>query len=849
MEQAINKVVNTARASSRSLKIKVMSFLAIIFLLITLLFVFIAFQSVRTTEVRAWDQYRSDTLDNSVSTLTLFFHHVEDTLEYIGTLSANQLQAEPELIGKIQDNSDEFVEIVRFNNEGRIVGSIASETSLLSNVFTVTQSNWFNSATQGHTYLSDVEISPDNEPYMIISVPASDGGVVAGRLRLHILWDLVKDIRFGDTGQAYIINQFGTIIAHPTPEIATSHLNINDSEDMEKFLQNPEVGWEGNYSNFMNESVLGAGQWIVETNWLLVTEIGRAEAYSSSTNTLIILTISIFFFISLVMSIATRGMERLILWPITELNDGASHIGRGELEFRVDLKREDEIGQLAIAFNQMAASIGEREEELHENAMALSNEVQERRQAQEALDTLNRTLEKRIGERTAELFETNQKLQHQALHDDLTDLPNRTLIMDRLQHAIDRKQRNDEFDFAVIFLDLDRFKIINDSLGHNIGDLLLVEVAERLQQQMRSVDTVARLGGDEFVILLEDLKGDQAVEHVASRILNVLSQPITLAGHEITNTASLGVVHSSQRSHKPEDYLRDADIAMYHAKALGKSRYAVFSTSLRQHALFRLTIEQDLRKAIENHEFSLHYQPVTALDSGQITGFEALIRWNHPKQGQIAPGAFIPLAEETGLILLIGEWVLEEACKQIAEWHDRYPVYPPLSMNVNLSSRQLLQPELVNQIRHVLEINNLQGSSLNLEITEHTIIQDTHRVTGKLKDLKALGVSVQMDDFGTGYSSLGYLRNLPIDVIKIDRTFIDKMDPGQNKPGLVRSIIHMAQDLGIQVVAEGIERDDQKNMLTELGCDYGQGFYIAKPQAPNAIEALLSEILLVEDQK
>jgi diguanylate cyclase (GGDEF)-like protein/PAS domain S-box-containing protein len=434
-----------------------------------------------------------------------------------------------------------------------------------------------------------------------------------------------------------------------------------------------------------------------------------------------------------------------------------------------------------------------------------------------------------------------ERLRYDAFHDTLTDLPNRALFMDRLERAIFRSNRNEKNRFGVLFLDLDRFKIINDSLGLHMGDMLLVEIAQRLKENLREVDTISRLGGDEFVILAEDITSALDTEGLAERILKQVAEPVDLNGHEVIVTTSVGIVLSDADYTQPEEYLRDADTAMYHAKSNGKARYELFSSTRRQMALNRLSLESELRKAIERQEFCIHYQPITSLKTGAIKGIEALLRWQHPTLGLVSPGQFIPIAEETGLIIPIGTWVLVEACRQAREWQTRYPYDPPLNVSVNISGKQLTHTEFVNQVEWIVRTSGLEGVNLNLEVAESVIMDDLSFAAFILNQLKDLGVSVYMDDFGTGYSSLSSLMNFPMDMIKIDRSFINKMDSEENEPGLVRSIISMAHELGMRVIGEGIETETQLTMLTELGCDFGQGFHISVPQDVQTIEHMIAE--------
>jgi diguanylate cyclase (GGDEF)-like protein/PAS domain S-box-containing protein len=432
-----------------------------------------------------------------------------------------------------------------------------------------------------------------------------------------------------------------------------------------------------------------------------------------------------------------------------------------------------------------------------------------------------------------------EQLLHDAFHDALTGLPNRALFLDRLERAIQRSKRREDYLFAVLFLDLDRFKVINDSLGHTLGDQLLISVARRLEVLLRTGDTVARLGGDEFVILVEDFEEIKHATLVADRIQEEISLPFTLEDQKVFTTVSTGIVLSTMGYERPEDILRDADIAMYRAKELGRDRHESFDISMRAQAIARLELETDLRRAIGFQEFRVYYQPILSLATDQITGFEALVRWQHPTRGLIQPEDFISVAEETGLIIPIDWWVLREACHQLHIWQKKFPKDPPLTISVNVSSKHFAEQNLVGQVKNILAATSIEPHCLRLEITERVFMDNQENNSDAFVQLRDLGIQLQIDDFGTGYSSFGYLQHFPVDTIKIDKSFIGSMDGEVTNSEIVKTIVNLAQELKMDAIAEGVETPEQLDQLKDIACDFGQGYYISRPMDPSAVDKLI----------
>lgn len=431
------------------------------------------------------------------------------------------------------------------------------------------------------------------------------------------------------------------------------------------------------------------------------------------------------------------------------------------------------------------------------------------------------------------------QLTRQALRDNLTGLPNRVLLMDRLNRAMTRQQRNPEYRFAVLMIDLDSFKRVNDTLGHQAGDILLQEVASRLTRCLRTVDTVARMGGDEFAVLLEDFQSNQEAIGITRRLLDAVRQPLTIMEREVLVSASVGVVLQTTRYTSPNDLLRDADISMYRSKDLGKNQFKVFSKSMYEHVVQTVQLENDLRRALVEDEFELFFQPIFALGERKLNGFEALIRWNHPERGPLSPDSFIPVAEETGLITDIGKWVMRKGCLTLAQWHAGHPGLD-LSLSLNLSPKDLLQASLIPVLTDLLRETGLKARQIKLEITETAVMDNPEQATTRLERLQKMGFQIAMDDFGTGYSSLSYLQRLPIDILKIDRSFVQTMLENPNNLEIIKAIIGLGRILDLRIVAEGVETREQLETLRQLGCDLAQGYLLGKPLPRRQAEELLT---------
>jgi diguanylate cyclase (GGDEF)-like protein len=502
--------------------------------------------------------------------------------------------------------------------------------------------------------------------------------------------------------------------------------------------------------------------------------------------------------------------------------------------------------ELQISFNSLFTGVGiiitlvilRQMLALRENSallVSLNSALAELKRNAFELSRSNQNLRQEIDERAR----VEAQLAHDALHDGLTGLANRVLLLGRLGHAIEHHRRDPGFGYSILFLDLDNFKTINDELGHSTGDRVLIEVARRLLNSTRSVDTVARFGGDEFVILLENTADKIIPTTISRRILADLSLPLAVKDREVHTTCSIGIVQGIAGYTNPEDILRDVDIAMYRAKEKGKARAEIFTLKMRTSALTLIEMERELRRALANQEFTLYYQPIYDLTKKRIVGLEALVRWNHPLRGLLLPGEFIKVAEKSGLIIPLGEWVLREACLQLRAWNQANPGLDDLTVSVNVSAKQIVRPEFTVKVREILAETGLEPSKLRLEITENAYIDNQSVLADLLTELRALGVVFIVDDFGTGFSSLGYLRNIPVNAIKIDKSFVDGILEDGKDFQIINTILMLAQGMGMDAIAEGIENPEQIKKLLALNCRYGQGFHLSRPVDAREVEKML----------
>lgn len=925
---------------------------------------------VSENEESIWKGHLLNTAQLTSRSIMLYLQKTSSILGIMDQVGKDEIQSNPGYLNNLADATSGYRELVWVDLNGNLKAYSDAKVPLLANYNTIASSAWYKEAAAGRTFISDVNFKTDSVPYIIISRPSAYGGVIAARIDMSTLTDVVSQTQLGTNGRVFIVNRDGHILAHSNPVILTQNIHLWNIPEMQKLLQDPQDVWLGRYRSFQNDLVIGVREPIPNTTWQVVAEIPVEEAYAGTRGSAIALLIASLAAMLVASLILVRGMRAFLFKPLETLRKGAEAFGQGDFSYRIPVPKPVELAGVADSFNLMANQLQGRDLELASRKQELEKEIGEKEEIEESLLALNQSLEARVMDRTRELSVLNDQLkqlsgkytslvnhipavtyeaqvgtplsatfispqieqltgytaeewledrklwlktihfedrarvlaefenckafdkqlkieyrmQHKdgsiiwvrdeaiffrdedgqplylqgvmlditgskqaedqlvysAFHDMLTNLPNRALFMDRLKSAITRGKRTPGYRFAVLFLDLDNFKVVNDTLGHAYGDQLLISIANSISSCLRTGDTVARIGGDEFVVLLEDIHSEQDVTRVVERITFEIKRPVHVDGHDLFTSPSIGIVMDTEHYDQASDILRDADIAMYRAKALGKSQSVIYDQSLRVNSVSSLVLEEEMRTALDQNEFFLFYQPIINLQDDQVTGFEALLRWNHPERGVLSPADFISIAEDTGLILPIGQWVLREACRQCVDWQKTYPEKLKVSINVNLSPRQFLDPELPDEISKILADTGLDPQCLGLEIIEDLFISIGKGAVPILTRLKALGVRLQIDDFGKGYSTFSYLPQFPINTIKIGRSFINRI-LSNGSLDLVEAMIHFAQDLGMTAVAEGIETREQLLQLKGMDCPMGQGYYLGRPLDLLQVDELLQK--------
>ncbi|HEY9864944.1 MAG TPA: EAL domain-containing protein [Candidatus Obscuribacterales bacterium] len=793
--------------------------------------------------------------------------------EYVGVQRINNQQFNLEIV---QNSTQDWFHIYRLTptgERGKLIERLPN--------YDPRRRPWYQAATQAKTGIwTPIYLWFSRETLAIDAVlPLYDAqgrllGVLDTALYLSDISNFLRNVKIGQSGQSFIMERSGMLVASSSvsnPFIIKNNkiqrLKAVDSDDI--LIRETAKNLRKNFINFdsIQESISLDFKWEQERyivrvfpfldprgiDWLICIVVPERDFMD-----LIIHNTRVTFFLCILALMIATGLGIItahrITAPLIKLSQASRAIAQGELDQNIELNREDELGILARSFNQMAMRLKGVFEELEIRVEARTTELKE---AKVAIENYNKKLEERVYQRTAELslaledlqktqtelLKQEEKLKFDAFHDSLTGLPNRAWLLNKIQDLIEFNQNEEQYLYAVLFLDLDRFKVINDSLGHLVGDELLKSVAHCLRSEIKPQDTVARLGGDEFIILLENIQNEAEVTDTAQRIIEQIKRPFYINHKQIFTGVSIGITFSSMGYSQAESMIRDADIAMYNAKHLGKGCYQVLTYAMQIPALQRLEQENQLREALKRQEFILNYQPIISLITGNLTGFEVLIRWNHPVKKIISPCDFIPIAEETGLIQLIDLWVFKQACYQINDWNQQFPNLPPLSMNINLSPVDLKQTNLVENLQKIIDDKNLKNWKLKLEITETCFLETLTFEKKLMYQLQAMGIELCIDDFGTGYSSLSRLHNFPLCTLKIDRSFVREIQSKTKGAEIIHTIIMLAHSLGMDVVAEGIETQMQLEKLTELSCNYGQGYLIAKPlDHSQATEFLISRV-------
>lgn len=894
---------------------------------------------------------------------THFWHQLQ-TFKSTNTVFFGNPQGRFIAAQRLDDNSLIFIKRELPPAEAKVYnastqGKLAAFKSVIPNFIDVRKRPWYKAAsirrtpTWGNIFALQIRPSID----LPASTPVLNSnrdlqGVIGNNLALRTISEFLYNLKVGQSGQTFILEQNGELVASstaPQPFLIgkdgkTKRMTVATSNNA--VLQAATDYLLKQFSNLKGISTTKQLRFLIDRkpyflevfpyqdqwglDWLIVIVVPESDFMGqihANTRTTIVLCIGALVISTYFGIMTTRWLTR----PLLQLNYAAKEIAQGNFQQTITADRIREVKELASSFNQMTLQLQKSFTQMKSLNQALLESESRVKQFLEALpvgvaihdQAGHLTYVNRIGQRLlninqlpnterGQLIDTFQQCQsgtsqpylledlpamralrgetvqtedieihrdnrvislevwatpifdeqeqiayaiaafqdisnrkqteaqliYNALHDALTDLPNRNLLMERLELTINRAKRVDGYHFAVLFMDLDRFKVINDSLGHLVGDRLLINFAHKLQSSIRSTDLAARLGGDEFVLVLEEIKSIQEAVKTAERIFAELQSPLVLFEHEVFITTSIGIVWGTKDYEQVSDLIRDADIAMYRAKAQGRARYEIFNAQMHTQTMKRLHLENDLRKALERQEFLVYYQPIIMLNNGQLVGFEALIRWQHPTRGLVAPKEFLTVAEETGLIVSIDGWMLHTACQQLAAWQRAFS-NTALKINVNVSAKDFLGIHLLDEVEQALVKAGLNSSCLTLEITESMLLDNVEDTIKLVASLRERGVQISIDDFGTGYSSLSYLHRLPIDFLKIDHSFVSNMQVSDRNYKIVSTIVTLSNQLGLEVIAEGIETLQQIEQLQRLGCKFGQGHFLSRPLPPQAAEALL----------
>ncbi len=685
-----------------------------------------------------------------------------------------------------------FEDITLIDPSGRVIDSTTYvfEGSWLANAA-------FQQALAGQSGISEARVARSPARLVVefaapVGRPNEVVAVVVGRMNMERVWEILDPVAIGESGFLTAFDRHGNLLAHPDKELLLTRLGGYPDGAGSAGLTPLEV------QNADGDKLIGSLAPVGFLGWQVAALQEKSEAYAIAND--IVEKTGVLVAILLILTvIASILFSRAVTQPIRALSVGMQKIAEGSLDQRVPPAGLKEIDGLSAAFNSMAVNLEAR---------------------------------------TAEQRRAEEQIKYLAYHDPLTGLPNRALLKDRLTVALAQARRKKRT-LAVMFVDLDRFKLVNDTVGHAMGDHLLRKFAERLTRIVREGDSLARVGGDEFTVLLPEVSVPEDTELVAQRILEASREPLALAGHEFSVTASIGIAIYPDHGDDAIALLRNADAAMYRAKEEGRNTLKFFEPVMNARLLARVALEEDLRHALKRGEFQLHYQPQVDIQTGTIVGVEALLRWQHPERGPVPPDEFIPLAEETGLIIPIGEWVLRTACAQSKAWQNAG--LAPISTAINLSPRQFQEPGLIRSIARVLEETGLPAQLLELEITESTAMRDVEFTIATVEELRAMGARVSIDDFGTGYSSLGYLKRLPVDSVKIDRSFVSEVTADDDDAAIVAAIVGLAQTMNLNTIAEGVETEEQLAFLKNLNCRFVQGFLFSKPLPAETLAKMLAE--------